>query len=230
MMSSTLRLLRRVAAPFVGGTRSYSQEGEDLVLQRHFGAKPRGFYVEVGSHDPHRFSNTYLFYRRGWRGICIDPLPGSAKAFRLFRPRDVAVEVGVARSDGSMNYYMFNEPALNTFDAALAHDRARLAEYRVTEVRKVATRPLAAILNETIETPTEIDFLSVDVEGFDLEVLESNDWQLYRPRLVVAECLSLDPLSMSTEPLPRFLADLGYVFHAKTGNSVIYLDTTREHA
>ncbi len=195
-----------------------------MVLQRHFGTQRSGFYVEVGSHDPHRFSNTYLFYRRGWRGICIDALPGSAKAFRLFRPRDTAVEIGVARLPGLLSYYMFNEPALNTFDPALVESRTCLPQYRLAEVRQIATKPLAQILDEHMPGPIEIDFMSVDAEGLDLEVLQSNDWKRFRPKVVVAECLSFDLPSVAAEPLPRFLMQIDYRFYAKTGNSVIFVD------
>ena len=69
----------------------FSQEGEDGVLDRLFGGKPHGFYVDVGSHHPQRYSNTYLFYLRGWHGINIDPLPGTKIRFDLLRKRELMV-------------------------------------------------------------------------------------------------------------------------------------------
>jgi hypothetical protein len=72
---------------------SWSQEGEDLILARIFGDKPDGFYVDVGAHHPKRFSNTYYFYRRGWRGINIDAMPGSMLAFNRLRPSDINIEL-----------------------------------------------------------------------------------------------------------------------------------------
>lgn len=81
-------------------TKCYSQEGEDLLLSRILGDKKDGFYVDVGAHHPFRFSNTYLLYKQGWRGINIDAMPGSMKLFNRFRPRDINIECGVASGGG----------------------------------------------------------------------------------------------------------------------------------
>src|SRR5262249_32770188 len=77
-------------------TKSYSQEGEDMILNRIFGEKKSGFYVDVGAYHPKRFSNTYFFYKKGWRGINIDAMPGSMKPFNAKRNRDINVETPVS--------------------------------------------------------------------------------------------------------------------------------------
>ena len=94
---------------------SYSQEGEDILLKRIFNNKKNGFYVDVGAHHPKRFSNTNIFYQMGWRGINIDPMPSSMDLFKRYRPRDINLEFGVAKKKGIMKYYIFNDPALNSF-------------------------------------------------------------------------------------------------------------------
>jgi FkbM family methyltransferase len=202
--------------------QSYAQEGEDLVLDRFMDDVATGFYVEVGSHHPFRFSNTYLFYRRGWQGICIDPLPNSKALFNKWRPRDLALELGVSIMPSNMKYYLFNEPALNTFDPSLAKERDGLRNFRIIGTKDVPTQPLSSILDTHLPANQPIDFLSVDVEGLDLQVLQSNDWNKYRPRLVVAECLKTDLLSMHVDPIVQYLVSLGYKALAKTGNSVIF--------
>lgn len=204
--------------------RSYSQEGEDLAIDRLIGGSEKGFYVEVGCHHPYRFSNTYLFYRRGWRGLCIDPLPGTRILFARHRPRDIVVEMGVAERAGTLSYYMFNEPALNTFDERTARERDGQTGYRIEKVVPVITAPLAAIL-ATHAAGERIDFMSVDVEGLDLQVLQSNDWSKYRPRVVVAELLKAGAVSLESDPVSAFLISLGYRPHAKTGHSVIFMET-----
>ncbi|MGZ8094792.1 MAG: FkbM family methyltransferase [Methylosarcina sp.] len=202
--------------------QSYAQEGEDLVLDRFMDDVATGFYVEVGSHHPFRFSNTYLFYRRGWQGICIDPLPNSKALFNKWRPRDLALELGVSTISSNMKYYLFNEPALNTFDPLLAKERDGLRNFRMIGTKNVSTLPLSSILDTYLPANQIIDFLSVDVEGLDLQVLQSNDWSKYRPKFVVAECLKTDLLSMNVDPIVHYLASLGYKALAKTGNSVIF--------
>jgi len=225
-MKSLRRLagdLRRAAGPGAWAQRSYSQEGEDLVVNRIIGNAGGGFYVDIGSHHPFRFSNTYLFYGKGWRGLCVDPLPGSARLFKRWRPRDICVEMGVSSDRSTLNYYMFNEPALNTFDGDLAKARDGVGGYRVTETRAIQTDSLSAILDQYVPKNTRIDFLTVDVEGLDLQVLKSNDWNRYRPRVITAECLGSTLTSLENDETARFMSQLGYVATAKTGQSVIFV-------
>lgn len=77
------------------GNRCYSQEGEERILERLFKGKTNGFYVDCGANHPIRYSNTYRLYRKGWRGIVIDALPGTEKIYSRIRPRDIVVESGV---------------------------------------------------------------------------------------------------------------------------------------
>src|SRR5690349_6569807 len=99
---------------------SWSQEGEDLILARLLQDTPTGFYVDVGAHDPFRFSNTAYFYARGWSGINTEPDPDGCATLRRFRGRDRTLNIGVANTPGKLTYHRFYEPALNTFDAKLA--------------------------------------------------------------------------------------------------------------
>ena len=216
------RLLGRVHPSDEWSRLSYAQEGEDLVLARELGARPAGFYVDVGAHHPFRFSNTYLLYRRGWRGICVDPLPGTQKLFSRWRPRDLVLELGVSSTESTLKYYMFNEPALNTFDATVAREKDGLADYRVTSTADVEVVPLATLLDRHMPPGVAIDVLSIDVEGLDLVVLESNDWIKYRPNLIVAECLGTSLMTISDDPITVFLSREGYEPFAKTGGSVVF--------
>src|SRR5436190_18531451 len=75
---------------------SFSQEGEDMLLRREFERQASGFYVDVGAHDPHRFSNTHYFYKCGWRGINIEARPGSSRLFKRWRPRDISLEIPIS--------------------------------------------------------------------------------------------------------------------------------------
>jgi FkbM family methyltransferase len=210
---------------------SYSQEGEDLVLSRLLDDRPSGFYVDVGAHHPTIFSNTYLFYRRGWRGINIDAMPGSMRAFRRVRPRDLSLEIAISSKRERLTYYMYNWPALNTFSTEL-HRKRELAlksndtGYRCTGEQELVTRTLAEVLDECLPAHSRkdgIDFLNVDVEGLDLDVLKSNDWWTFRPRIVVAEILESDLQSVVSDPISLFLREKGYLAKAKCMNSVIYV-------
>ena len=199
----------------------YGQEGEDLILNRLLEGQSLGFYVDVGAHHPVRFSNTYLFYQRGWHGINIDAMPGSMKGFNKVRPRDINIECGVAGIAGKLLYYRFNEPALNTFDAVEAAHKNKLP-YQIIDTVEVAVERLDALLARHLIPGQQIDFLSVDVEGKDEEVLRSNDWGRYRPRYILAETLRTDMLSLGKCPLVQFLRGVGYTPVSKAYNTSFF--------
>lgn len=202
--------------------RSYSQEGEDMILRRFFDGHNEGFYIDVGAHHPIRFSNTYFFYRLGWRGITIEPNPDAALAFSLFRRRDVHVQAGVGDIVGKMHYWCFDEPALNTFDEALMRERLSETRYRVLETKIVVVDRLDAILDRYLPANQNINFMSIDVEGTDLQVLKSNNWNRYRPTLVLVEALAWTLHSAKTHPVDLFMCDIGYTMVAKTHNTLFY--------
>jgi FkbM family methyltransferase len=208
--------------PFIN--LAYSQDGEDMVLRRLFERQQSGFYVDVGAHHPYRFSNTCYFYRRGWRGINIDPNPDGIEAFRRARPADINVCLGVSDTAGHLAFHLFNEPALNTFDAALAMERARLPDYWLIETKNVPVRRLDDLLNEYLPRDQKIDFLSIDVEGRDLSVLRSNDWNKFRPVLLLVEAHERTVSAIESDPINMFAVAAGYRLIAKTLNTLIYED------
>lgn len=214
----------RVADPWA--TLSYSQEGEDLLLRRIFEGQNAGFYVDVGAHHPKRFSNTHIFYASGWRGINVEPNPSVAVRFARERKRDINLQVGVASVPGELLYYEFDDPALNTFDKNLAAEREATTSYRVTATQRIIVDRLDSLLESHLPVGGAIDFLTVDVEGLDLDVLKSNDWNRFRPRCVLTEALDT-PLtieSLGDSPLIAYMQAQGYRLFAKTYNTLCFLD------
>jgi FkbM family methyltransferase len=171
-----------------------------------------------------RFSNTHLFYRHGWRGINIEPNPEATRAFRLFRPRDITLQIGVSESAGALTYFCFDDPALNTFDAQLADARQTSSRYRVEKTMVIAVERLDAILSRHLPAGLPIDFMSIDVEGFDLPVLRSNDWTRFRPRCVLAEALGLSLDEALDSEVVRFMQQQDYEPFAKSFNTLMFRD------
>ena len=205
---------------------SYSQEGEDMILRKIFEKQQPGFYVDVGAHHPKRFSNTYYFYKRGLNGINIDATPGSMKLFYKFRRKDINIESAISKEKKELILYSFDEPAINTFDEALAQQRSIEGKYKLIDEIKIHTKTLSEILGQHLPLDKEIDFLSVDVEGFDLEVLQSNDWNRFRPKFVVVECFGIEKLErITSDEVYIFLTDYNYFFYAKTMNTCIFKDS-----
>lgn len=201
--------------------RSYSQSGEDLILRQIFVDKADGFYVDVGAHHPKRYSNTFYFYTRGWRGINIDAMPGSMKAFQQTRPHDINLELGISENEGEMTFYVFNEPALNTFDAEVARQNNK-EPFRVVNKVKVRTLSLANVLNQYLPQGQHIDFLSIDVEGLDLVVLKSNNWAQFRTDVILVESHDFEMDEPMACDVYRYLIDQGYKCIAKTTMTLVF--------
>jgi FkbM family methyltransferase len=225
-LSLRRRLSRARASLFdVHASRSYSQEGEDMILRRMFATREHGYYVDVGAHHPRRFSNTFYFYKRGWHGINIEPNPEAMALFMRERKRDLNLQLGVAERPGRLTYYQFDEPALNTFDALLAESRLATTHYRVTGKIDVPVRPLADVLAEYVPFGQSIDVLTIDVEGLDFAVLRSNDWERFRPTCVLVEALEMSLERTVGGDVHRFMSARGYELFAKTVNTLIFRAT-----
>lgn len=202
---------------------SYSQEGEDLILEAYLYQRTSGFYVDVGAHHPKRYSNTYRLYLRGWRGLNIDANPGSMQIFRRIRPRDINVEAAVSSVTQELTYYIFADPALNTFDRELASKWASEKSFITQEV-KILPVPLWKLLDQYVPPNVAIDLLSVDVEGLDYDVLQSNDWDRYSPEYILVECLDTMAFdSDCSDPIRQFLSDRCYKPTAKTKNTMLFI-------
>lgn len=202
--------------------KAYSQEGEDILLSRIFEGKKDGFYLDIGAHHPKRFSNTYLFYQKGWRGINIDPIPGIMKKFEVERPEDINLEIAIGEKEIELNYFNFKEKALNTFSEELANQYQN-EDWELENIIKVKTYPLDKILNQYLPINTTIDFISIDVEGLDLQVLISNNWLKYRPLIVLVESLEMVSINeFQKSEVYIFLISKGYLFFAKTVNTCFF--------
>lgn len=201
---------------------TYSQEGEDIALLRLFDGQRTGLYVDVGAHHPTRYSNTYLLYRRGWRGINIDPAPGAMRAFSRKRPNDVNLALAVSIENGRLPYFVFDEGALNTLEPEISNERAR-SQYRPVGSTVVETRRLDWILDNHLPRGTAIDLLTIDTEGHDLSVLQSNDWRRYTPRVVVIEVLGSSADGVHRSPAGVVLSNHGYHLWVKLPNSAVYV-------
>lgn len=171
---------------------SYAQNREDVRLARSFAGRTSGCYVDVGAHDPVIFSITKHFYDLGWHGLNIEAGTDAARRIERARPRDVTVNVGVSNRAGSLTFYQAekNAAGLSTFSKEEV-ERHRASGFRFSE-RTVPVTTLSAVASEHLHEP--IDFMSIDVEGFEREVLEGADFTRCRPKIVLIE---------ATRPLAR---------------------------
>ena len=205
------------------GQKSYAQHGEDLILRAICGPKHEGFYVDVGAHHPHFLSNTYYFYRRGWQGINIDAMPNSMKTFRKARKRDVNLELAISNNKQLATFYMFNNSCLNTFSAKYAEALQKDAGIKLVAEKKITTTPLSEVLDQYVPHGRVIDFLSVDVEEYDVEVLKSNNWERYRPRVVVVEAHNFSLASPEKSAIYTYMLTKNYQLHYVSVENLFFL-------
>lgn len=165
--------------------KSFAQKGEDVIIDNLLGSKKKGSYVDIGAYDPHRFSNTKRFYLRGWCGINVEPDFNNYKKFVKDRKRDINLNIGIAGSNRNLTFFKFIPDTLSTFSEVEAAKYEKKG-YKLAEKIQVKVRKLRDVLREYCENKA-VDFISIDTEGYGLEVLKSNDWRRFRPKVMCVE-------------------------------------------
>jgi FkbM family methyltransferase len=201
----------------------FGQEGEDAVLAGliDLEGNSEGFFVDVGAHHPTRFSNTWRFYRCGWRGINIDPTPGSMEPFRELRPEDINLEVGISRVAAKRKFFCYNEPALNGIDND-RREELKETHYRLERVIDIETLPLSEILRRHEERFASPNFLTIDVEGLEIEVLSSLDFKRHAFDFILIEQRLPDLATLNESAIWKYMTARGYKAVACTGRTVFY--------
>ncbi|MBY0560491.1 FkbM family methyltransferase [Hyphomicrobium sp.] len=187
---------------------SYAQNMEDYHLWQALGHRTSGFYIDIGAGHPVADSVSFWFYERGWRGICVEPQPHLAALYAQIRPRDEVLQGLVGSHTGVMDFYVVNRlHALSTTVKSHAEAAAKYgASHRTVSMPVITLAQLCERYGVT-----EIDFLKIDVEGAEASILAGNDWNRFRPKVIVAEAVS--PASGAPSWLewePHLLAQ-GYV-------------------
>lgn len=199
---------------------SYSQHGEDIILYFLLNRHKKGFYVDVGANDPEIISNTKYFYNKNWNGINIEPHPILFEKICKVRERDININAGIAQEETTLKFYQVDEvngTAGSTFDPEIAEELEKKG-YKVSKIIEMPVIPLQKVFNENLNGQ-KIDFMSVDTEGFDLDVLKSNDWDKYRPEFVLVETVN-----KNKENIYSFMLEQGYKFIFENTANTIFKD------
>ncbi|MCX6726505.1 MAG: FkbM family methyltransferase [Candidatus Shapirobacteria bacterium] len=183
---------------------SYAQNYEDLLINKLI-KKTKGIYLEIGGYHPTRLSNTYYFYKKGWRGTVVEPNPEIKVLFNKIRPEDKFINAGISDKNSEMDYYQFLIPAINTFSKVEAEKNIKRG-HKLSKVTKTRLIKVELIVNENI------DLLSLDTEGFDEKILNSWPWEKVKPTVICVET-----------NVEELLKKQGYLVAVKTKANLIFL-------
>jgi FkbM family methyltransferase len=189
---------------------SYSQTGEDRMLLELFGKKgiTKGRYIDVGANHPTKLSNTYRLYREGFTGIVVEPNRSLLRLHRLIRPYDLHLGIGCGDKAAALSFQHATSHVLSGFQS----DGLKTESFRGTEL--IPVLPLDLIMASIPDE--EIAVLSIDVEGFDLQVVLGATETLKRTRFVVIEG------SESDAEMMEVFAKANFTLIEKTKHNLIF--------
>ena len=207
--------------------KTYSMYGEDLVIEKFFKKKNKGYYVDVGCYHPIDGNNTYLLYKKGWNGVNIDINLLSIDLFKKARKDDVNLNIAVSNKYKKVKlYYRKSINMLNTIDKKFA----KINFKKGFKIKTIYSNSLNSILKNTRYKNKKIDFLNLDIEGNELNALLSIDFKRYKPKLICVEIHNLKSNKNNVNyykesPIYKFLYKKGYRLLWNYGFSFILKNT-----
>lgn len=220
------KALRLISAAPINDTHqklSYSQCGEDLIVDYVFRLRgiDRPSYLDIGANHPYYLSNTAYFYQKGGRGINVEANPYLSDQFKSARPEDITLNIGVGPTESELTFFIMEDNTLSTFskdecDSMIKNGKA------LKETKVVRLTTIQNILDEHYNGKFP-DFLSIDIEGLDLEILKTIDYSKSTPLIICVEAAEYSPSGAGKrkDELINFLVDKGYYEYANTNLNAI---------
>jgi len=206
---------------------SFSQAGEDMIVNFLFQQLRMGQpgYLDIGTNLPAKGNNTYFFYNKGCKGVCIEPDPELYVLVKKERPRDVVLNMGIGLAEEtSATLYIYPHPytGWNTFSKQEAIQREKDSGIKVKEEKQLPLRTINSII-EKYFNPWP-NFISIDVEGLDLAILKTLDFSRYKPEVICAETVKFNPDKPQEKvgEIGSFLESKGYFVFADTFINTIF--------
>ena len=158
----------------------YSNWGLDMMADDFFKNKEKGIYIDIGCHHPFLNNNTYRLYKRGWSGLNIDLDSNTIDMFNFFRKSDINIAAAVSDTNEEKDFFFFhNRSAINTL--------SKESGIKAKQIKKINTSTLNSLIENSLFKDNKIDYISIDVEGHEINVLKGFDFQKYKPDLVILE-------------------------------------------
>ncbi len=217
------RIFRRLVGDF---KKSYAQCGEDLIVDhliKIIGVK-EPYYLDLGAHHPTCLSNSYYFYEKGFTGVCVDADPSLISAFEKIRQRDLILNLGVGIEKSVLDFYLMSSKTLNTFSKAEAERYVSYGNQQIEKVIKVEVETINSIIKKHCKRVPNL--ISLDVEGLDFMILQSFDFDQFRPEIFCIETLSYteDKTERKLTEIIELMNQKGYMVYADTYINTIFVD------
>lgn len=225
--TQTVNKIKSFQPSFLYRKASYSQCGEDLIVKYIFDSldvhEPR--YLDIGAHHPSYLSNTYIFYKSGSSGVNIEPDPQLFSYINKCRPRDININVGIADQRDTLDFYVMTSSTLNTFSLIEAKN-AESEKVKIDKIIQITVVPINDILKEHF-SQMKLDFLSLDVEGLDMKILQSFDFSICRPKVICVETITYSEKrdGKNVKEIELLLIGKGYFAYANTHINTIFVDS-----
>jgi FkbM family methyltransferase len=205
----------------------FSQYGEDVILHKLFGSKfSEGFYIDVGAHHPFRQSNTAYLWLMGWAGVNVDASKKAIEIFRRVRPNDVNVWSAVVDEETASRQKEITLYSNLELDLGATCDPSLAAQRKTTRSEVVPCMSLSEIINHYGErNGGSIDFLNIDIEGFDEKAVESLHFWKYLPRIICIEIYEKNIRRVLDTTACKTLESAGYMLIERVGLSAIFQRT-----
>jgi hypothetical protein len=199
----------------------FGMDREDMFVSRYF-PETVGKYVDIGSGNPIIFSNTFYFYRLGWKGITVDPLYQNNILHRVIRHRDTQIRalVGLGKNNESYKFYEFIPSELSSANMNYAKSVIESGAGKLVKISNIKSIKLSDISGMT--NPFDPCFLSIDVEAQDLEVLMSNNFSQFNPRVIIIEDMEYN-IKFNQSKIKELLNQENYTLKHWLGTSSIYV-------
>jgi len=210
-----------------GGT-TYAQHGDDIVIRCVFDSLgiDNPSYLDIGAHHPTNISNTKLFYDAGSRGINVEANPNLFSQFMVDRPYDINLNFGVGKESGFIPFYMIdNYSGRNSFDFETVN--AFVQDYPEFSIKQVVDLPVMTVA-QILSNRTIPDFLTIDVEGLDYDILKSIDFERYPFKVICVEVGGSDKINYA-DAVSSLLEENNYFSLIRCGANLIFVAKQYEH-
>ena len=184
--------------------KSYSMDGEDVVISNYFKNKEKGLYIDIGCYHPIHRNNTFLLFKKGWQGMNVDIHDFSIELFNYARPKDLNYNFAVSNKNEKVKMFFQKELSqLSTID----QNQAKKAFQGTIKEKEIQAYTLNEILNFSKLNNKKIDLLDIDVEAADLKVLQGLSFEKFKPELI---CIEIHEKNLKENETFKFLKDYNY--------------------